>query len=88
MYTYIYISIYKKYFIIVEPVFKGQYDPMTPSDQETFSQNNKEILTGLEVNMQLCCPINIPITRGNKTVYSLKMDQSIFPILYFVYLHV
>ena len=28
---------------------------------------------------------NIPITRGNKTAFSPKMDQSIFPLLYFVY---
>ena len=28
---------------------------------------------------------NISITRGNKTAYAPKMDQSIFPLLYFVY---
>ena len=55
---------------------------------DVFTRNTKEILTGpFSVNMQFCCPEewNIPITRGNTTAYSPKMDQSIFPLLYYIY---
>ena len=44
----------------------------------------KEILNGLEVNMQFCCPEEWEYYEGQKTAYSPKMDQSIFPLLYFV----
>ena len=34
--------------------------------------------------MQFCCPRNgnIPMTRGNKTAYSPKMDQSIHKLIF------